>query len=374
MAKANGLRVYLGANCLVRGVRWWEEEAAWQRDWLEDQPVDLVANEGGQWGEAPWPEGPQVGGGRGLLYVITVRQPLDRVLSHYHHERAAGKLRGVGFADFVEAKAFVHWRSNFYVRLLGGCAWAHCGEAHLARATAVLRSYFSVVLVSDDPTTYSFGARVLLSQRLGWEVVDPEPFSSRGTHSHSCAADELAGAPGALLQLAELNSLDLAFHAAAKSLFHRQLLDALAESKPPRALLRKIASAQQPLVPVAGERGDEFVATLSRVIFGVGSAVEEPEASSTEARRLASALTAPELDRSGYGGHTKDCRGVGGMPLYECRRRLVGSSSCTGLSYKDGVCYLHDTTASNFWAGDSPGNQFQRRRGPPLPRPASVAR
>lgn len=181
MAGINGLRIKLATNCLQREssslgskpVAFWQWSTSEQRQWLLSQPVDFIANEGGSFDArtAPWPQGvspralaapvqppsllvdstaapplpPQ-----GLVYVLTVRNPLDRVLSHYRHERASPKphnpLVGTSFGSFLRAPGFVHWRSEFYVRLLGGCGWLpQCSsEEHLALAIRTL-DFFSAV-------------------------------------------------------------------------------------------------------------------------------------------------------------------------------------------------------------------------------------
>jgi len=193
MAGTNGLRVKVATNCLQREsssrlgskpVAFWQWSTSEQRQWLLSQPVDFIANEGGSFDPrtAPWPQGlapwrhknttpaapaaqaaprpsPEDGTGtppppppllQGLVYVLTVRNPLDRVLSHYRHERASPKphnpLIGTSFGSFLRAPGFVHWRSEFYVRLLGGCGWLpQCSsEEHLALAVRTL-DFFSAV-------------------------------------------------------------------------------------------------------------------------------------------------------------------------------------------------------------------------------------
>ena len=142
-----------------------EWPATRQRQWLLSLGVDFVANEGGQWTPdrpPPLPTGPPAGDptGYGLVYVITVRNPLDRVLSHYRHERTAGKLKGTSFATFALGTDFVHWRDSFYVRLLGGCGWKpSCTDVDTVAAVRALQ-YFSAVLISDDSASYAAGAKV----------------------------------------------------------------------------------------------------------------------------------------------------------------------------------------------------------------------
>jgi hypothetical protein len=143
--------------------------------------VDFVANEGGEMMEAPLPSASIAPGGPGLVYVISVRQPLDRILSHFKHESLAGKFpKGLTFPQFVRDDAFVHWKSNFYVRLLGGCGFTpQCTIQHLIAAMDKVSTYFSVILMSDDKLAYEYSAEILLKTRLGWSIVEPGPFRSK---------------------------------------------------------------------------------------------------------------------------------------------------------------------------------------------------
>lgn len=183
VAGANGWRVKVATNCLQREgssgghqagsnagkpVAFWQWPTNQQRSWVLAQPVDLIANEGGAFDArtAPWPQGRpplppllpqpvtvpllQQPPAQGLVYVLTVRNPLDRILSHYRHEKASLKphnpLAGTSFGTFVRLAGFVHWRSEFYVRLLGNCGWLpHCSsDEHLALALRAL-DFFSAV-------------------------------------------------------------------------------------------------------------------------------------------------------------------------------------------------------------------------------------
>lgn len=286
----------------------------------------------------------QGGPGVGLAFVITVRNPLDRVLSHFRHEKASPKdtpLRRMSFKDFVRDPGFVHWRDNFYVRLVGGCGWEPtCSAAHLDSAVQAL-SFFSAVLITDSKETYSVGSRLVLARRLGWASADVSSAAVRkGTHVDSRAGAELAGDPFAWARLSALNALDLHFHAAATATFRRQVVGCVAEV---------LAD------PSGLPSGLPSVAELAAALGQQGSAVGWDQASKN------SGLAAPEADRSGFGGHTAVCKGEGGMSLEECRARLLAvRRACDGLSFKDGQCYLHRTSGAGFYTDASMGHLFQR--------------
>ena len=270
------------------------------------------------------------------------------------------------FAAFVRGPVFVHWRDNFYVRLLGGCGWAvECAEApHLASAVTAL-GFFSAVLVTDSPATYGLAARVLLAGRLGWDPATTDVGSARlrkGTKADSRAAVELAGDPGALALLAERNALDLRFHAAASEVFHAQVVAVLAERVAAKAAGGEGGGATWPLPSAAA-----LEAALASLSGGGGSGGGEDSEGEGSARLFLPA----EADRSGFGGHTAACRGEGGMASSgECRDRLLavrraaapGAGPCDALSFKDGQCYLHRTAAADFYSDASMGHLFQRLR------------
>mmetsp|Transcript_44722 Transcript_44722/g.87953 ORF Transcript_44722/g.87953 Transcript_44722/m.87953 type:complete len:377 (+) Transcript_44722:2-1132(+) len=372
----------------------------------------------------------------GLLYVITVRNPLDRVLSHFRHERASPKatpLRSLSFRTFVNQTEFVHWKGDFYVRLLGGCGWTiRCEhDPHLNTALKALQ-FFSAVLITDDPITFSVGARVVLAHKLGWDPakVDTDgPDHRKGTRVDSRASVELAADPPAFARLAELNRLDLSFHARATELFHSQVVDVLSqglglqgndEQQSKRIAFTASTTAtsiviqqqqpqrQQEQGGGGGERAADAAAstTVARAVMttmatpvrvldtilsssSLMSSGNDPVAAqefisvsrtwSTRDGDVANSkfLLPPELDRSGFGGHTGTCKGVGGMDVTECRRKLLELTSsysdfggstgrgqgCDALSFKDGQCYLHHTQGSvNFYTDASMGHLFQRLR------------
>jgi hypothetical protein len=83
-----------------------------------------------------------------------------------------------------------------------------------------------------------------------------------------------------------------------------------------------------------------------------------------------------ELDRSGFGGHTARCKGVGEQSFERCKRSLLEAAAerqegsqpaCDALSYKDGQCYLHATAATGFYSDASVGHRLLRLTGLSLP-------
>jgi hypothetical protein len=247
-------------------------------------------------------------------------------------------------------------------------------------------------------------------------------------------------------RLADLNSLDLAFHARAAETFHKQVVDVLSQTlavdppPPPPALpllSQKKSSADLPAVTelerareegggeeegngsaaVASEEEEEeeealavvapSVAALDAVLSSgsggsrssgsgsqgglgpgagisgsassTGSDTATAGASDVQLQQLLARFLPSEFDRSGFGGHTELCKGVGGMDINECRKRLIelassspsssssstrssmSSKLCDALSFKDGQCYLHRTKGSpDFYTDVSMGHQFQR--------------
>ena len=126
--------------------------------------------------------------------VAKVRNPLDRVLSHFRHHRRDHKLTNYSFATFAAASPpAAYWAANWYTQLLGGGGTGGggsgggcfgqgpaCGEAALERALARLEGYFSVVLLADSSLQFRVGA-LLLRRALGWRTLDTDS-SRRGTH------------------------------------------------------------------------------------------------------------------------------------------------------------------------------------------------
>ena len=65
------------------------------------------------------------------------------------------------------------------------------------------------------------------------------------------------------------------------------------------------------------------------------------------------------VDRVGFGGHVGPCRSMGATRVSDCRTKLLKTgSSCGALSYKNGICFLHDVNRADFYTDVSYGNQF----------------
>ena len=140
MAGANGLKVRTATNCLEKlngkPVPFWNWNRSTQLRWLVSRPHDFIANEGGifDWHTAPLPQSDQMlerldinipaPPSVGIAYIITIRNPLDRVLSHFRHEKSSRPpkdyLKGIGsFSAFIRNKAFCHWKVSLSTELPG---------------------------------------------------------------------------------------------------------------------------------------------------------------------------------------------------------------------------------------------------------------
>ena len=234
------------------------------------------------------------------------------------------------------------------------------------------------MLITDDERSYAVGASVLLRNRFGWGgdnrmTLDPSAFASRGTHVHSRAAVELSGDLSALGELAYMNSLDLQFHASARELFHDQLVQEIIADEQHSTDLSSAITVQDldsvlrsgSLAPSqGGERARESLQRNAGADFTGGDEHGNVAASERFFDRYFDPIVS---DRSGFGGHSERCRGLGGMHLNDCRKHLLESvrsgTACDTLSYKDGQCYLHSSKANDFWEGSSPGHKTQHLSG-----------
>ena len=231
LAFRNGHAVDLRGNC--QGNRqWWSKTEGGKSDFLSATVHDFVATEDQPFVAPPLPGAPS-------LFIISLRNPLDRILSHFRHHRRDRKLTNFSFASFavrggVERGEADYWACNFYVQLLGATPssscfgrGARCGEDELDISMRRLAAYFSVVLIADSPAHFRVGGQ-LLRRRLGWSVWDTDE-NRRGTDVASSAVDELKDHRDAYNRLVVSNLLDMRLYEHAKTLFEQQILSLLVE-------------------------------------------------------------------------------------------------------------------------------------------------
>lgn len=63
-------------------------------------------------------------------------------------------------------------------------------------------------------------------------------------------------------------------------------------------------------------------------------------------------------DRGGNGGHGGSCTSKGQISIGLCKQKLVDSSECSALTYKNGECYLHDRRMPDHWSDKVPGAMY----------------
>lgn len=114
---------------------------------------------------------------RTAVYITILRNPVDRVISHYYHEyRDPGsqlhKLihAGMGLKEYVQYYAEAGEMDNLQTRMIAGNwekrGFGPCTEEMLATAKQNLRDYFIVVgLTERFDETY-----LLLKKHLGWKT------------------------------------------------------------------------------------------------------------------------------------------------------------------------------------------------------------
>jgi hypothetical protein len=151
-----------------------------------------------------------------------IREPVDRVISHFHfvrgrpvHELHDRVRPGMTVGDYVREETSLEL-DNGQVRLLSGDPFVDFGKVtrdHLESAKRHLRDHFSVVGVSERFDE----ALLAMRATLGWRRrtlylrrnVTPEPRSP-------VSAEDLAS-------VREANRLDAELHAFAAETFERQL-------------------------------------------------------------------------------------------------------------------------------------------------------
>jgi len=155
------------------------------------------------------------------LYVTVVRDPVDRIVSLYHHARRTGPRHylheaasRMSLAELVRADVTQETRDH-QTRFVAGEEDPNCplGQETLARAIDNLERRFAVVGVTDrfDETL------VLFRRRLGWRTIAHLPLNV-GDAGQRAALD-----PDAVEAIRERNALDLELYAAAKRLFEEAI-------------------------------------------------------------------------------------------------------------------------------------------------------
>lgn len=108
------------------------------------------------------------------LYMTTIRDPYDRLVSHLHHEFCGGtlihakavverlnctfdiekaSLTEIVMSDCFDTPRFWHINSNFYLQMFAGCVGQTCGPSNLEQASAVMQ-IMSVILLTNSPEEY----------------------------------------------------------------------------------------------------------------------------------------------------------------------------------------------------------------------------
>jgi hypothetical protein len=100
------------------------------------------------------------------LYFVTIREPLDRILSHVHHGLCLHgsseliEMRKMGcpfdplkdtFTDVILDKCLenMYYVKNFYVQQFGDCRHDTCTEEHLQKAINVLHLMSAIVITEE---------------------------------------------------------------------------------------------------------------------------------------------------------------------------------------------------------------------------------
>lgn len=110
-----------------------------------------------------------------VQYILTLRHPLNRILSHFRHTQIElKKLLDNTFPELVTFPVpFYWWTSNYYLKMLGCCdkdPYYECTRADLEKAKRRLE-YFSMIWITDDPNTSNLSSK-FLDRRFGWKVHD----------------------------------------------------------------------------------------------------------------------------------------------------------------------------------------------------------
>jgi len=157
-------------------------------------------------------------------YIITVRHPLDRIMSHYQHEKQSYNEKkknlnmktnaidgaygeDINFEDFVlNYIDKANYGTNWYINQLAGCDKSGCTETDLEYAKKRVKLFFSVVLISDNPEIYDLGSKLLV-KKFGFFNADVNKQRA-GTRRSSSALSTLKGNEKAMKKLIHLKALN----------------------------------------------------------------------------------------------------------------------------------------------------------------------
>jgi glycosyltransferase involved in cell wall biosynthesis len=160
-----------------------------------------------------------------VRYVTLLRDPVDRIVSHYFYARTTPELPGrdrdlAGVDDlesYVTASASAPWFNDGQTRYLGGDFTAGTPPATRAtfeRAKRNLREHFAVVGLAERYPEFL----LLVRRAFGWDWPRCEVVNATLDRPQ---LDEIPASSRELIR--EKNSLDVELHAFARELFEEQL-------------------------------------------------------------------------------------------------------------------------------------------------------
>jgi len=204
MAYANNLITTHRQNCNLRPANNLATlTLAGQLEFWENTPYEFVANERSMPAEIDMVH---------FLYFTTVRHPVARALSQFHHY-GLDSHRGTTFAEWMQSST-PHNLDNWYVRRMIGLDEGEVVTAnHTAAAIQRLRAFTGVMVTEDYERTST-----ILALRLGW--TDTDTVSARsGTHHDSNPNDVN------VTSIAHLFHYDMLFYEAALNKAYDDLRD-----------------------------------------------------------------------------------------------------------------------------------------------------
>lgn len=164
---------------------------------------------------------------RPVSYITALREPIDRVVSHYYyvmrrkdhylHEDVLAKE--LTLKQYVESGASLEM-DNGQTRILAGIGWGRpfgeCGADVLERAKSHLRSFAAVGITEDFDRFLG-----LLGKKLGWAIPH---ISDKNVTQDRLPVKNLD--EETLETIQKYNRLDMELYGFATELFHEQLSEA----------------------------------------------------------------------------------------------------------------------------------------------------